>query len=58
MPVAPKTTVEEFAKRATAELQPAVTFNAAANVKQPVLPAPSPMPAPLEKALGINQYKA
>jgi len=52
MPVATKTTAEEVAKKATAELQPAVTFNAAANVKQPVLPAPSPLPAPLAKALG------
>ena len=40
------------AKQVTEAGQPVVEANAAANVKQPALPARKPLPAPLAKALG------
>jgi hypothetical protein len=41
------------AKQVTEALQPVVTVdNAAANVKQPALPAKKPLPADLARALG------
>lgn len=50
---ASKLTAETAAKQISAALQPAVTVeNAAANVKQPALPAKTPLPGPLAKALG------
>ena len=48
-----KLTADSAAKRVVAAGQPIVTVdNAAANVKQPELPARKPLPAPLAKALG------
>jgi hypothetical protein len=46
---------ESAAKKLIANMQPVADFNAAANVKQPEPPAKTPLPAPLERALGINQ---
>ncbi|GLR91314.1 hypothetical protein [Bradyrhizobium iriomotense] len=47
---------DEFAKQAAAPLQPVVDFNAAANVKQPTMPANTPPSSPqVRKALGIEQ---
>ncbi len=52
----PKTlTAETAAKHVAESTQPVADFNAAANVKQPVPPVKTPLPAPLERALGINQ---
>jgi hypothetical protein len=45
-------TVESAAKRLTANMQPVLEFNAAANVKTPEPPAKTPLPAALAKALG------
>ncbi len=43
---------DDAAKQVIKAGQPVVDFNAAANVKQPALPAKKPLPAPLAKALG------
>ncbi len=51
-------TVESAAAKINANMQPVADFNAAANVKQPVPPAKTPLPAPLERALGINQPRS
>jgi hypothetical protein len=48
-------TAETAAKHVTESMKPVADFNAAANVKQPEPPAKTPLPAPLERALGINQ---
>jgi hypothetical protein len=48
-------TAESAAKKLIANMQPVADFNAAANVKQPEPPAKTPLPGPLERALGINQ---
>jgi hypothetical protein len=50
-------TAETAAKHVTEAMQPVADFNAAANVKQPVPPVKTPLPAPLEAALGINQQR-
>jgi hypothetical protein len=48
-----KLNADGVAKQVAAALQPPVTVdNAAANVKQPALPAKTPLPAPLAKGLG------
>lgn len=48
-------TAESAAAKINASMKPVADFNAAANVKQPVPPVKTPLPAPLERALGINQ---
>jgi hypothetical protein len=45
-------TIESAAAKINASMKPIADFNAAANVKQPVPPPPSPLPPALAKALG------
>jgi len=45
-------TIETAAKKITANMQPGLEFNAAANVKQPEPPAKTPLPPALARALG------
>ena len=45
-------TAETAAAHVEKVMQPGLTFDAAANVKQPVPPEKTPLPAPLAKALG------
>jgi hypothetical protein len=52
IPMSKTLTAETAAKHVTESMQPVADFNAAANVKQPVPPAKTPLPAPLAKALG------
>ena len=55
----PKTlTAESAAKDVAAASQPGLTFNGFDNLKQPVPPVKTPLPAPLERALGINQPRS
>jgi len=49
-------TAESAAKRVTESMKPVQDFNGAANAKPSAQePAKTPLPAPLERALGINQ---
>jgi len=45
-------TAETAAKRVAQSMEPIADFNAAANVKQPVPPAKTPLPPALARALG------
>ena len=45
-------TAETIAAKVTASMQPAVTFDGAAHLKQPVPPTVTPLPADLARALG------
>ncbi len=52
-------TAESAATRVTEAMQPVADFNAAANAKPSAQePAKTPLPAPLERALGINQPRS
>ncbi len=56
----PKTlTAETAAKHVTESMKPVQDFNGAANAKPSAQePAKTPLPGPLERALGINQPRS
>ena len=54
-----KLSAETAASHVTQSMQPVQDFNGAANAKQSAQePAKTPLPGPLERALGINQPRS